>query len=122
MSELLVLEEAQRQKSAETIAVRILGCRSQSLLTPKVSGLPRKARRGRSRAWPSWSELEGARGDHQHGVIPGEPPENQNVWDRCFYGLTQLQELATAPECGAGLQAVRPSGSQDSLTPPASAG
>ena len=56
MSEVLVLEEAQRQKSAETLAVRILGCRSQSLLTPKVSGLPRKARCGRSKAWPSWSE------------------------------------------------------------------
>ena len=92
---------------AETIAVRILGCRSQSLLTPKVSGLPRKARCGRSREWPSWSELEGARGDHQHDVIPGEPPESQNVWARCF----------TAPACGAGLQAVRPSGSQDSHTP-----
>ena len=43
MSELLVLEEAQRQTSEETIAVRILGCRSQSLLTPKMSGLPHKA-------------------------------------------------------------------------------
>ena len=81
---------------AETIAVRILGRRSQSLLTPNVSGLPRKARCGRSREWPSWSELEGARGDHQHDVIPGEPPESRNVWARCFYGLTQLQAHTTA--------------------------
>ena len=40
-------------------------------------------------------------------MIPGEPPESQNVWARCF----------TTPACGAGLQAVRPSGSQDSHTP-----
>ena len=81
---------------AETIAVRILGRRSQSLLTPNVSGLPRKARCGRSREWPSWSELEGAKGDHQHDVIPGEPPESRNVWARCFYVLTQLQAHTTA--------------------------
>ena len=81
---------------AETIAVRILGRRSQSLLTPKVSGLPRKARCGRSREWPSWSELEGARGDHQHDVIPGEPPESLKVWARCSYGLAQLQAHTTA--------------------------
>ena len=40
--------------------------------------------------------MEGARGDHQHDVIPGEPPESRNVWARCFYGLTQLQAHTTA--------------------------
>ena len=52
-------------------------------------------------------ELGGARGDRQHEVIPGEPPESQGAcWARPE-GPTQLQERAAAPEFGAGLGEVQ---------------
>ena len=52
-------------------------------------------------------ELGGAKGDRQHEVIPGEPPESQEgAWARPE-GPTQLQERAAAPEFGAGLGEVQ---------------
>ena len=57
--------------------------------------------------WESWV-MEGAsraRGDRQHEVIPGEPPESQGAQARPE-GPTQLQERAAAPQFAAGLREV----------------